>query len=142
MDAGRTVLLMAEELLNSKQSFLVETTLSGNSYLRMMKRTKEFGFVVALFFVGTSDFSINMRRVRYRVSRGGHDVPEEDQSRRFPRSMSNFRLAWLLAHEAAVYDDSSNLGPVLLAVKSSAGVVLFAELPDWARFLAEARREF
>jgi predicted ABC-type ATPase len=40
IDAGREVLLIAERLLISGQSFTVETTLSGNTYLRMMTRAK------------------------------------------------------------------------------------------------------
>jgi len=41
IDAGRAVLQLANALIKTKQSFLVETTLSGNTYLRMMKRAKE-----------------------------------------------------------------------------------------------------
>ena len=63
IDAGRAVLLTAEQLLMSKQSFLVETTLSGNTYLRMMKYARELGYTVVLLFVGTADVSINLRRV-------------------------------------------------------------------------------
>jgi predicted ABC-type ATPase len=37
IDAGREVLRRAAELMGHQQSFLVETTLSGNTYLRMMR---------------------------------------------------------------------------------------------------------
>jgi predicted ABC-type ATPase len=43
MDAGRIVLQMSERLLVGRQSFLVETTLSGKSYLRMMRHAKQAG---------------------------------------------------------------------------------------------------
>ncbi len=40
IDAGRAVLEKCEDSLASMQSLLVETTLSGNTYLRMMSRAK------------------------------------------------------------------------------------------------------
>jgi predicted ABC-type ATPase len=135
MDAGRAVLRMADVLLQSKQSFLVETTLSGNTYLRMMKEAKRQGYLVVLLFVGTEDVAINMKRVANRVAKGGHDVPVEDQLRRYPRSMENFRRAFALADEASVFDNSTSLGHVLIAVKSADGIEFFSEVPEWAAFL-------
>jgi predicted ABC-type ATPase len=79
IDAGRSVLEMAEGYLKSGSSFLIETTLSGNTYLRMMARAKELGYLVVLLYVGTADVSINIQRVKIRVLKGGHDVPVEDQ---------------------------------------------------------------
>ena len=134
MDAGRAVLLRAEELLSNKQSFLVETTLSGNTYLRMMKRAREQGYTVVLLFVGTSDVSINLRRVRGRVRKGGHNVPEADQLRRYPRSMENLGRAFELADEAVVFDNSSE-SHVKLAVKDKEKTTLYEPLPGWATFL-------
>jgi predicted ABC-type ATPase len=47
-------------LLAAQQSFSVETTLSGMSYLRMVDEAKALGYRVVVIFVGTSDISINM----------------------------------------------------------------------------------
>jgi predicted ABC-type ATPase len=135
IDAGRAVLRLADHLLQTKQSFLVETTLSGNTYLRMMRQAKSEGYTVVLLFVGTSDVAINMQRVKSRVRKGGHDVPDEDQLRRFPRSMENFRRAFDLADEASVFDNSSYVGHILVAVKTAQGVELFGDVPEWAGFL-------
>ena len=137
MDAGRAVLLRAEDLLLGRQSFLVETTLSGNTYLRMMKRARDQGYTVVLLFVGTSDVSINLRRVRGRVRKGGHDVPEEDQLRRYPRSMENLGRAFELADEAILFDNSSE-SHVKVAVKDTEKTTLYEPLPEWAAFLRTA----
>jgi predicted ABC-type ATPase len=58
IEAGKRVLLRAEELIDKRQSFTVETTLSGSTYLRMAARAKEAGFLVAIIFVGTSSVEI------------------------------------------------------------------------------------
>lgn len=139
IDAGREVLRSAEESLALKQSFLVETTLSGSTYLRMMKRAKAAGYLVILLFVGTDSVSINLRRVLQRVKNGGHDVPVEDQLRRYPRSMENFKRAFALADEALVFNNSTSLGHIRIAEKGTDGVVILGEVPEWAAFLLEKR---
>jgi predicted ABC-type ATPase len=134
IDAGREVLVRAAEFMRCQQSFLVETTLSGNTYLRMMREAKALGYRTSLFFVGTGDIEINLKRVAQRVFRGGHDVPEEDQRRRYPRSMANMRKAFELADEAALWDNSGQ-AHVRLALKDDAGIIILRTLPDWAAFL-------
>lgn len=135
IDAGRAVLVMANRLLATKQSFLIETTLSGNTYLRMMSRAKAAGYLVRLIYVGTDDVSINIQRVRQRVNNGGHDVPRGDQLRRYPRSVANLKRAFALADEAIVFDNSTPHGHVRVADKNKSGVTIFGKLPEWAAFL-------
>ena len=135
IDAGRNVLQMAEAFLATRQSFLVETTLSGNTYLRMMSRAKALGYTVVFFYVGTTDVSINIQRIRNRVKDDGHDVPEEDQLRRYPRSFVNMKKAFALADEAALYDNSTIAGHVEVAVKGDKGILIFDPVPEWAAFL-------
>jgi predicted ABC-type ATPase len=134
IDAGREVLAHSDKLLAAHQSFLVETTLSGNTYLRMMSRANAAGYLVRLIYVGTDDVSINLQRVHQRVKNGGHDVPEEDQLRRYPRSLANFEKAFALADEALVFDNSTRRGHVRVAEKSKNGVTIFGTLPKWAAF--------
>lgn len=137
IDAARAVLDMAEGFLSSRSNFLVETTLSGNTYLRMMTCAKKLGYLVVLLYVGTSDVSINMQRVRSRVENGGHDVPEEDQLRRYPKSFANFRKALKLADEAVVFDNSTAKGYTKIAVKDENGIEIFEPVPTWAAFLVD-----
>jgi predicted ABC-type ATPase len=134
IDAGREVLASADRLLQARQSFLVETTLSGNTYLRMMRKAKSLGYTVVLFFVGTSSVEINLKRVIQRVENGGHDVPEEDQRRRYPRSMANMRKAFELADESVVFDNSAD-AHLRLAVKDGDEITILQPLPEWAAFL-------
>lgn len=135
IDAGRRILGMCEEFLERRESFLVETTLSGKTYLRMMKRAASLGYTVRLIYVGTESVETNMQRIRDRVLNGGHDVPEEDQRRRFPRSFVNLRLALQLASEVALLDNSSERGHRLVAVRDSEGSTSFPPVPECVRKL-------
>jgi predicted ABC-type ATPase len=101
----------------------------------MMSRAKELGYIVVLIYIGTTRVEINMQRVRFRVTKGGHDVPEEDQRRRYPRSLANAAKALAIADEAVILDNSTSAGYVKVAVKRTTGIELFEPVPEWAAFL-------
>ncbi len=128
---------MADQLLVDRHSFVVETTLSGNTYMRMMQRAKAAGYQLVFLFIGTRSVEINLLRVQDRVIKGGHDVPEKDQRRRFERSMRNMQTAFHLADDASLYDNSSTPGYALVALKTRGSTELFEPLPAWAEFLRE-----
>lgn len=91
IEAGRRVLRLAEDFIQRRQSFTVETTLSGSTYLRMAAAAKAAGFTLMVVFVGTESVEINIERIKGRVKKGGHDIPEDDQRRRFPRTLANMK---------------------------------------------------
>lgn len=135
--AGKEVLRQIEDFLSNEQSFLVETTLSGHTYMRTAARAKSLGYDVSLFFVGTANIEINLERVRYRVLKGGHDVPEEDQRRRYPRSFANLPKLLALADEAELLDNSSATGYMKVAEKAEGRFKVFEPVPAWAEFVRE-----
>jgi predicted ABC-type ATPase len=137
IEAGRKVLRDAEELIQAQQSFTVETTLSGSTYLRMAARAKKAGFGVLVFFVGTASVEINLARVRDRVKKGGHDVPEEDQRRRYPRTLANMRKLLPIADLAFIFDNSTGLGHVLLGSGHPDSMRWFEPVPEWAANLRQ-----
>ncbi len=132
IEAGKRVLRQADEFMEARQSFTVETTLSGGTYLKMAARAKEAGFNVVVFFVGTSSVEINLERVKNRVLKGGHNVPEEDQRRRYPRTLSNIRKLLPLADLAVLFDNSTEKGHVLVGVGHPGFMYWEKPLPEWA----------
>ena len=136
IEAGREVLSAATELLSKGTSFSVETTLSGSTYLRMLAEAKRRAYRTRLLYIGTEDISINIARVHARVLKGGHDVPLEDQRRRYGRSFANLPKALALADEAVLLDNSSSEGHRIVAVKREGQALRFVgERPHWAASL-------
>jgi predicted ABC-type ATPase len=129
--AGRQVLNEAAAYLEAKQSFAVETTLSGHNYLHMMVAARERGFDVALIYVGTSSPEINVARVANRVALGGHDVPEVDIRRRYARSLLNLPIAVAQADVSIIFDNSTDNGYQLVAVFDHGTAQWFREAPSW-----------
>jgi len=135
IEAGKRVLRLAEELIAKGETFTVETTLSGGTYLKMAARSKERGFNLMVVFVGTSSVEINLERVRARVKKGGHDVPEDDQRRRYPRTLANMKKLLPQADLAVILDNSTAQGHILVAFGHSGYMHWVDPIPEWAAFL-------
>jgi predicted ABC-type ATPase len=135
IEAGKRVLRLADQLIAEKQNFTVETTLSGSTYLKMAARAKDAGFIIRVVFVGTVAVEINIERVKARVKKGGHDVPEEDQRRRYPRTLTNMKRLLPYADFAVILDNSSENGYVLVAYGPKGSMHWNEPVPEWAALL-------
>ena len=84
----------------------VETVLSTAKYRRLVAKAKAHGFAIWLLYVVLDSPDRNVERVRLRVRKGGHDVPEDKIRARYARSLD--QLPWFLeqADRAWIYDNS------------------------------------
>lgn len=130
--SARRVLTAAGEHTAKGESFAVETTLSGKSYLRMMLEARRRDFEIVLVYIGTENVEINLTRIRNRVLTGGHDVPEKDVRRRYQRSFENLPLAAERADHIILFDNSEEEGYRVVAVLGLSGNQWFKSIPDWA----------
>ena len=102
--AARGALDMARDLIAQKQSFSLETTLSGKTHLRLIALAKAGGMAVKLLYFFVDKPEQCLERVARRVSEGGHDVPEADLRRRYVRSLDNFAVYASVCDFWRVYD--------------------------------------
>ncbi len=115
LKAGRILLEQIDAYAAKQMDFAFETTLSGTTYLARLKRLRESGYAIHLFFLWIPDVRLSLARVATRVKMGGHDVAEPVVRRRFHRGIANF-----LRHYQAVVDswmlfDNSGSVPHLIA---------------------------
>jgi predicted ABC-type ATPase len=130
--AGRQAIDRAKEYIQFDRSFIVETTLAGNSYLNLMREVKSLGWFVRLTYIGINKPTTNIQRVRSRVKLGGHDVPISDILRRYERSLANLSKAAKIADRLELYDNSTNAGYQLIAtVEGDRSIIYVEELPEW-----------
>ncbi len=87
--ASRIFLNEIETRIKKQQDFAFETTLSGRSYLKLMKRLQKQGWQVELIYLALPSMEMSKLRVAERVAHGGHNIPLKDIIRRFPRSLQN-----------------------------------------------------
>lgn len=139
---------LAEEL-----SFAFETTLGGQTIAHLLDKAADTHDVL-LWYCGLKSVALHLRRVKARVRRGGHDIPEEKIRERWVSSMGNLiALMPKLAH-LRVYDNSRQAvagapiqEPVLL-LEMAQGRRIYpatleeaADAPDWAKPALEAAFE-
>ena len=90
IQAGRLFIQEIQGLIEAEKDFVVEVTLAGKGFARIISQLKRAGYTVAIVFVFLKSPETCVARVRNRVSAGGHHVPTEDVVRRFYRSKHNF----------------------------------------------------
>lgn len=118
--AGRIMLSEIEVLARRRADFGFETTLSGRSYLNLIRGLKDRGYRVHFFFLWLSSIDLALSRIKDRVSEGGHDVPEPDARRRFERSIKNFLVFYRpLADSWFLFDNSMRMPSVIALSKPS-----------------------
>ena len=130
--SARHVLNAAKQHVRRAESFVVETTLSGHTYLQMMLDVRIRGFEVVLVYIGTENVEINLARIRNRVLAGGHNVPESDVRRRYKRSFENLPIATERSDHTILFDNSTEEGYRLIAVLEPPGNKWFKPTPHWA----------
>lgn len=105
--AGRRLLEEAHSLIAAGGSFAIESTLSGKTYVKLLREAKERGYRVMLHYVRIDSAAQAVQRVRLRVLTGGHHVPEDDIRRRYERSIRHFAEDYLpLADEWGVWENA------------------------------------
>jgi predicted ABC-type ATPase len=106
-----------EILVGQETDFGFETMLSGRSYLNLVRHLKERAYQVHFFYLWIPRADLALSRVRQRVLRGGHDVPEVIVRRRFDRSIRNFLIYFYgLADSWNLYDNTFAI-PRIIASK-------------------------
>ncbi len=114
--AGRLVLSEIRFFARRRVSFAFETTLSGRSYLRLIRQLKKQGYRVHFFFLWVDTVDVVLARVRERVLKGGHDVPQSVLYRRYGRSIRNFFADYRPLANSWYLFDNTGTKPEVIAV--------------------------
>lgn len=129
-----------------------ETTLGGKSFAKLLEEAARHGFEVRVWYVGLASPEHHLARVKARVRKGGHDIPEADIRRRFDQSRLQLIQLLPLLTELRVYDNTTEADPhkgvpprpqLLLhwqrdrlgrpALKHPQDAAALASTPEWAK---------
>ena len=90
IQTGRMFFKKLSAQIEQEKEILIETTLSGQGFQRIIKHLKQTGYTITIIFIFLENPDVCIARVEQRVRNGGHDVPQPDIIRRFHRSKENF----------------------------------------------------
>lgn len=140
---------LLEKAIANRLDFAFESTLGANTIPALLRGAAQKGFEVHVWYAGLSSPELHLTRVKSRVKKGGHDIPEADIRRRHQHSRLN--LIDLLPHLATlrVYDNSIDADPAtgrvpapVLVLHMERGKILNAaglpNTPDWAKPIVAA----
>jgi predicted ABC-type ATPase len=121
-----------DRLLAERRSFVTETVFSHPSKVELVRTARSANYLVTLHVV-LIPAELAVLRVRERVLRGGHDVPEQKIVDRWNRLWSLVGAAAPYADEVFVYDNSRAKHPFRLVAHLRDGrPVGSPALPAWA----------
>lgn len=140
---------LLETAIARRLDFVFETTLGANTIPRLITEAASKGAEVHVWYAGLSSVELHIERVRARVRKGGHDIPEADIRRRYNHSRLN--LIHLLPTLTALraYDNSSEADPVAgnepmptLVLHMERGKIVgpadLSKTPEWAKPIVAA----
>ena len=96
LSAGRVFFQRLFQNIEKGNNILVERTLSGSYFHRYIPKIRSYGYNITIIFDFLEHPRICIERIKERVIKGGHFVPDADVVRRFYRSKRNF---WHLYRE-------------------------------------------
>lgn len=116
----------------------LETTFAGKpeSIIRLLKRIKDNGYVIHLYYVGVSDYNLAIKRVHERIEKGGHGVSDRLIKKRYFESVKNLKDLTDYFDEVVLYDNSRYFDNIYRRTGSK---IFYKSnnLPDWAREAVE-----
>lgn len=143
---GRELL---ERAMAGGLDFAFETTLGASTIPRLLIDAAGQGIAVHVWYAGLATPEQHIARVRARVARGGHDIPEAAIRRRFEHSRLNLIMLLPVLASLRVYDNSIEADPAaggtpepVLVLHMARGRILnpqdLPRVPDWAKPVAAA----
>ncbi len=135
---------LLERTIAERLDFAFETTLGGNTIPALLDRAISERIEVRIWYVGLTSPELHIARVRSRVARGGHDIPEARIRQRYAHSILNLSRLLPKLTELQVYDNSEESDPHsgvapeprLILHVARGRIVRVCDLPsapDWAK---------
>ncbi len=140
---------MLERAIEEDGDLAIETTLGGQTIPRLLQNACSRGRRVVLWYVGLEGIDLHVERVRKRVARGGHTIPEARIRERYDRSRENLislmpdlSELWLYDNSREADESSGRSPPPRQVLHCRQGAIVercaMADVPEWAKPIVAA----
>ncbi len=135
---------LLERAIAERKDFALETTLGGTTITALLGSALSSGIAVRVWYAGLTSPELHIARVRSRVARGGHDIPDATIRVRYDRSRINLLRLLPNLTELRLYDNSFEADPhtgavpaPMLVLHVLKGIIVDScdpgQTPDWAK---------
>lgn len=140
---------MLERAIEENGDLAIETTLGGRTITGLLQHACRRGRRVVVWYVGLQGIDLHLERVRERVARGGHGIPEARIRERYDRSRKNLISLMPDLSQLRLYDNSGEadestgrIPPPLLVLHCRQRAIVarcsMADVPEWAKPIVAA----
>ncbi|MGN1481926.1 hypothetical protein [Porcipelethomonas sp.] len=131
---GKAAIERINSSLEKGINFTQETTLSGSRTLKTIKRARELDYFIRLYYVGVSSADESIKRIKNRVEKGGHDIPEQDVKRRYGKRFEDLSNILPYCNEVRFYDNENGFAE---KAEYKNGRLIFKSnvIPEWIKEL-------
>ena len=119
IQAGRIMIEQIRSLSAQRRDFGFETTLSGKTYVKLIRDLRRRGYRIHLFFLWLASTDLAIERIAERVRQGGHYIPDAVVRRRFAKGLTNFFKLYRPILDSWLIFDNSMATPKLIAFEKS-----------------------
>ena len=136
LKAAREATRLRYECLDKGVDFVFETVFSSEEKMDFLRKAKEAGFFIRIFYVCTESPLININRIAQRYLNGGHEVPISKTISRYFGSLRNLKEAIKMADRVYLYDNSVDNSAPRLILRTSEGIIARQytdNLPEWVK---------
>ncbi len=135
-ESGRIMLGRIEQLMEARKTFAFETTLTTRSYVNLIQRCHKDGYTTNLIFLYLSSPELAIERVRTRVAKGGHNIPENVIKRRYQKGLLNFVNLFKPLYDKWIMADNSHYLPQNIAQGAKEKVEVIHQHELWKQILS------
>jgi predicted ABC-type ATPase len=102
---------LLQSAIEKRLDFAFETTLGGRTITQMLRGAISRGCLVRVWYVALGSPELHIARVKARIAKGGHSIPEETIRKRYDHSRVNLIALLPGLAELWVYDNSPEADP-------------------------------
>jgi len=132
-----------DKLIQQKENFAFETTLSSKSILRIIEKAKTSGYKIDILFFYLNSYQIAIQRVKERVKQGGHNIPREVIMRRYRRGIINLINTYKNICDYCMIANNSGTNPKIIAEikNNSQQIISIHSEADWHKINIYAKNK-
>lgn len=112
LKSGILAINQIKELINTQQSFNWEISLLSKYCMEYIKKAKESGYKINLYFVGIENLDIIKTRIQNRTKQGGHGVSDKVLLYKYKHQFDNIINVLNYVDTATFYDNTTNFSLV------------------------------
>ncbi len=128
--AGKITLQRIKENFSKGISFSQETTLCGKTIWKNIEIARGLGYKIEMYYVGVNTVELAKKRVKQRVQKGGHGIPDTDIERRYKESIHNITKAITVCDVVEIFDNSEAFIRIA-RYESGKNIFKSQTLPEW-----------